>query len=135
MEICVDWCQFHIAAIRGRLGLRTQRLGHVRRQFSGRLLHCGVTAEFAGMNIEGSVKLGFRKELATIEDPEGCRVEFERRVSRAYVSAKAINAGVGGGLDDVIDPADTRSWIASSLKRLPPKVPRTGKKYRYIDTW
>ena len=93
------------------------------------------TAEFAGMNIEGSVKLGFRKELAAIEDPEERRLEFERRVARAYESAKAINAGVGGGLDDVVDPADTRSWIASSLKRLPPKVPRTGKKYPYIDTW
>ena len=93
------------------------------------------TAEFAGMNIEGSVKLGFRKELAAIEDPGERRIEFERRVARAYESAKAINAGVGGGLDDVIDPADTRSWIASSLKRLPPKAPRTEKKYPYIDTW
>lgn len=93
------------------------------------------TAEFAGMNIEGSVKLGFRKELAAIEDPEQRRSEFDRRVARAYEGAKAINAGVGGGLDDVIDPADTRSWIASSLKRLPPKAPRTGKKHPYIDTW
>ena len=93
------------------------------------------TAEFAGMNIEGSVKLGFRKELAAIEDAEERRVEFENRVARAYEGAKAINAGVGGGLDDVIDPADTRSWIASSLKRLPPQPPRTEKKYPYIDTW
>ena len=93
------------------------------------------TAEFAGMNIEGSVKLGFRKELAAIDDAEERRVEFERRVTRAYEGAKAINAGVGGGLDDVIDPADTRSWIASSLKRLPPQAPRTEKKYPYIDTW
>ena len=93
------------------------------------------TAEFAGMNIEGSVKLGFRKELAAIEDAEERRLEFEKRVARAYEGAKAINAGVGGGLDDVIDPADTRSWIASSLKRLPPPVPRDGKKYPYIDTW
>ena len=93
------------------------------------------TAEFAGMNIEGSVKLGYRKELAAIEDAEQRRLEFERRVAGAYEGAKAINAGVGGGLDDVIDPADTRSWIASSLKRLPPRVPRTEKKYPYIDTW
>ena len=93
------------------------------------------TAEFAGMNIEGSVKLGYRKELAAIEDPEERRQEFERRVAASYESAKAINAGVGGGLDDVIDPADTRDWIASSLKRLPPKTPRTEKKYPYIDTW
>ena len=93
------------------------------------------TAEFAGMNIEGSVKLGYRKELAAIEDAEARRVEFERRVDRAYEAAKAINAGVGGGIDDVIDPADTRSWVASSLKRLPPKPPRTEKKYPFIDTW
>jgi acetyl/propionyl-CoA carboxylase alpha subunit/acetyl-CoA carboxylase carboxyltransferase component len=93
------------------------------------------TAEFAGMNIEGSVKLGYRKELAAIEDPEARRAEFDRRVARAYESAKAINAAVGGGLDDVIDPADTRSWIASSLKRLPPVPPRAHKKYPYIDTW
>ncbi|GIT39723.1 MAG: hypothetical protein Ct9H300mP8_09190 [Gammaproteobacteria bacterium] len=39
------------------------------------------TAEFAGMNIEGSVKLGYRKELAAIEDPEERRLEFERRVA------------------------------------------------------
>ena len=93
------------------------------------------TAEFAGMNIEGSVKLGFRKELEAIEDPDERRLEFERRVNRAYEGAKAINAGVGGGLDDVIDPADTRSWIANSLKRLPPRHPRTEKKYPFIDTW
>jgi acetyl-CoA carboxylase carboxyltransferase component len=93
------------------------------------------TAEFAGMNIEGSVKLGYRKELAAIEDPEERRLEFERRVARAYEGAKAINAAVGGGLDDVIDPADTRSWLTNSLRRLPPVPERTGKKYPYIDTW
>jgi len=93
------------------------------------------TAEFAGMNIEGSVKLGFRNELAAIEDPEERRLEFDRRVAWSYESAKAINASVGGGLDDVIDPADTRDWIASSLRRLPPTPARTGKKYPYIDTW
>jgi acetyl-CoA carboxylase carboxyltransferase component len=93
------------------------------------------TAEFAGMNIEGSVKLGYRKELAAIEDPEARRAEFERRVARAYDNAKAVNAGTGGGLDDVIDPAETRNWIASSLRRLPPVPSREGKKYAFIDTW
>lgn len=93
------------------------------------------TAEFAGMNIEGSVKLGYRKELAAIEDPEERRQEFDRRVARAYDAAKAVNAGVGGGIEDVIDPAETRNWIANSLRRLPPVTPRTEKKYPYIDPW
>ena len=93
------------------------------------------TAEFAGMNIEGAVKLGYRKELAAIEDPEERRLEFERRVEASYERAKAVNAAAGGGLDDVIDPAETRSWIVESMKRLPPPPPRTGKKRPYIDTW
>jgi acetyl/propionyl-CoA carboxylase alpha subunit/acetyl-CoA carboxylase carboxyltransferase component len=93
------------------------------------------TAEFAGMNIEGAVKLGYRKELAAIEDPEVRLAEFERMTAAAYDSAKAVNASAGGGIDDVIDPADTRDWIAQSLKRLPPVPERTTKKYPYIDPW
>jgi len=93
------------------------------------------TAEFAGMNIEGAVKLGYRKELAAIEDPDARRVEFERRTAIAYDNAKAVNAVAGGGIDDVIDPADTRGWLANSLRRLPPVPARTTKKYPYIDPW
>ncbi|MDF2233359.1 carboxyl transferase domain-containing protein [Albimonas sp. CAU 1670] len=93
------------------------------------------TAEFAGMNIEGSVKLGFRNELAAMTDPAERKAEFDRRVAEAYETARAVNAVVGGGVDDVIDPAATRAWIVNGLRRLPPVPPRTEKKHRYIDTW
>lgn len=93
------------------------------------------TAEFAGMNIEGAVKLGYRKELMAIEDPEARRLEFERRTAIAYDAAKAVNAVAGGGIDDVIDPADTRGWLANGLRRLPPVPLRITKKYPYIDPW
>ena len=93
------------------------------------------TAEFAGMNIEGAVKLGYRKELMAIDDPAARLAEFQRRTSEAYDSAKAVNAAAGGGIDDVIDPVETRSWIATGLKSLPPVPPRVGKKYPYIDPW
>ena len=58
-----------------------------------------------------------------------------RRAAAAYNNAKAVNAAAGGGIDDVIDPADTRDWIASGLKHLPPVPVRTTKKYPYIDPW
>jgi acetyl-CoA carboxylase carboxyltransferase component len=87
------------------------------------------------MNIEGAVKLGYRKEFMAIEDPETRREEFERRTGAAYDSAKAVNAAAGGGIDDVIDPADTRDWMAQSMRRLPPVLPRSTKKYPYIDPW
>ncbi|MBI4766209.1 MAG: ATP-grasp domain-containing protein [Deltaproteobacteria bacterium] len=93
------------------------------------------TAEFAGMAIEGRVKLGYRKELQAIEDPEERLKEYTCRVEEFYRRAKAVNASAGYGLDDVIDPADTRSWIVMGLRSLPPVPPRTRKKYPYIDTW
>ncbi|MDQ8731833.1 carboxyl transferase domain-containing protein [Bradyrhizobium sp. LHD-71] len=93
------------------------------------------TAEFAGMNIEGAVKLGYRKELMAIEDPDARLAEFQRRTAEAYDTAKAVNAVMGGGIDDVIDPAATRQWIVNGLKRLPPLPLRTTKKYPYIDPW
>ena len=105
---------------------------HVRKTF---FTVAWPTAEFSGMNIEGAVKLGYRNELAAIEDPQERKKEFEDRVARSYDSAKAVNAAPGGGLDDVIDPAETRGWIAASMKRVPPTAPRTEKKYPYVDTW
>lgn len=93
------------------------------------------TAEFAAMNIEGNVKLGYRNDLAAIEDPaERLRV-YQDKVDEQYEQARAVNAATGGGLDDVIDPAETRRWIVNSMKRLPPVPPRDGKKYPFVDTW
>jgi len=93
------------------------------------------TAEFAGMNIEGGVKLGYREELAAIEDPEERLKKYESMVEAAYERARAVNSAVFFGIDDVIDPADTRAWIVRGLKSLPPKLPRTEKRRPYIDTW
>ena len=55
------------------------------------------SAEFAGMNIEGAVKLGYRKELMAIEDPEERVKEFNLKVERAYEAAKTVNAAARGG--------------------------------------
>ena len=71
----------------------------------------------------------------SIEDPKERAKELEERVARAYESAKAVNAAAGGGIDDVIDPAETRSWLAESLKRVPPTARRETKKYPFVDTW
>ncbi len=62
-------------------------------------------------------------------------VEVDRRVEEAYATARAVNAATGGGLDNVIDPAETRTWIVNGLRRVPKPPPRTGKKHAFIDTW
>ncbi|HAL46779.1 MAG TPA: carbamoyl-phosphate synthase large subunit, partial [Dehalococcoidia bacterium] len=93
------------------------------------------TAEFAGMNIEGGVKLGYRREFAAIEDPQERLKTYDDMVARGYERARAVNAVSSFGIDDVIDPSETRRWIVAGLRSLPPLPPRTGKKHPYIDTW
>ena len=60
---------------------------------------------------------------------------FMMRRSPNSVFMSGVYVFPGGGLDDVIDPAETRSWIVSGLRALPPTPQRDGKKYPYIDTW
>ena len=75
------------------------------------------TAEFGGMGLEGSVKLGYRNELAAIADPAERKARFDEMVARAYANGRALPAATGFGVDDVIDPADTRGWIVNGLPR------------------
>ena len=93
------------------------------------------TGEFGGMGLEGSVKLGYRNELAAIADPNERRAKFDQMVAAAYEAGKALNRATSFFIDDVIDPADTRRWISGGLKSLPPVPKRTEKKLRWIDAW
>jgi acetyl/propionyl-CoA carboxylase alpha subunit len=93
------------------------------------------TGEFGGMGLEGAVRLGYRNELEAIEDPDERAEAFQQRVDRMYTVGKALNFASAFELDDVIDPADTRSVItrAFSLAARPPE--RTSKKRPNVDTW
>jgi len=67
------------------------------------------------MGFEGLVKLGYRKELASIADAGERDRYFEERLARLRDRSKAVNAASHFELDDVIDPAAARSWIVSGL--------------------
>ena len=93
------------------------------------------TGEFGGMGLEGAVKLGYRNELAAIEDPAERMARYEEMVAAMYEQGKALNTATLFEIDDVIDPADTRRWIVEGLRACPPPATRTGKKRPCIDTW
>ena len=93
------------------------------------------TGEFGGMGLEGAVKLGFRKELAALEDPVERKGLYDKMVEKMYQHGKALSTATYFEIDDVIDPAESRRWIVSALRSVPPPVPRTGKKRPCIDTW
>jgi acetyl/propionyl-CoA carboxylase alpha subunit/acetyl-CoA carboxylase carboxyltransferase component len=70
------------------------------------------TGEIGGMGLEGAVRLGFSKELAAAADPVERQNLFDRLVAAAYEHGKALRSATTFELDDVIDPADSRAWIA-----------------------
>jgi len=73
------------------------------------------TGEFGGMGLEGAVKLGFRKELAAIEDPEAREQMFQQMVDKLYERGKAVNMAAHFEIDAVIDPVESRRWILSAI--------------------
>jgi acetyl-CoA carboxylase carboxyltransferase component len=93
------------------------------------------TGEFGGMGLEGAVRLGFRKELDAVENPEERQALYESMVAMAYEHGKALNMASVQEIDDVIDPVDTRAWILRGLRSLPPPAPRAGKKRPCVDAW
>jgi acetyl-CoA carboxylase carboxyltransferase component/biotin carboxyl carrier protein len=93
------------------------------------------TGEFGGMGLEGAVKLAYRNELAKIEDPTERRRKYEEMVAQMYERGKALSIATIFGVDDTIDPADTRPWLANLLRSLP-TVPRgPGKRRPAVDAW
>ena len=84
------------------------------------------------MGLEGAVRLGFSKELAAAPDAERAAL-FERLLAQAQAKGQALNMASFLEIDEVIDPATTRDWLARHLavataQPLPPRRV-------FIDSW
>jgi acetyl-CoA carboxylase carboxyltransferase component len=76
------------------------------------------TAQICAMSVEGAVDIAYRKEIKAAADPEQRRAEliedFKDRLG-------AVRAAEHFGIDDVIDPRDTRRLIVETLRTTPPR--------------
>ncbi len=63
------------------------------------------------------------------------RGEYGRLVADAYERGSALNNASVFGIDDVIDPAETRRWIAHGLKPVPNSEPLRRGRRTFLDTW
>lgn len=94
------------------------------------------TSEFGGMGLEGAVRLGMRRELEAIEDEAERERVFAATVAAAYEHGRGLNMAAYGEIDDVIDPADSRRWIATLFQEGSGEWWRTpGKRRAYVDAW
>ncbi|WP_161632179.1 acyl-CoA carboxylase subunit beta [Nakamurella lactea] len=84
--------------------------------FSGDACLAWPTAEICAMSVEGSVDVAYRKDYQRAADPDARRAELIEQI-RAQVGP--LQAAAGFGVDDVIDPAETRARIVEVLDRAP----------------
>lgn len=73
------------------------------------------SGEFGPMGLEGSVELGFAKELSAASTPQEREQLFNSLLARVYEEGKAVNIASLVEIDAVIDPLETRAWIVNSL--------------------
>ncbi|SNT45131.1 carboxyl transferase domain-containing protein [Rhodococcoides kyotonense] len=90
------------------------------------------TGALGAMGPEGAVKLGFRRELDAIDDPEERERTYRGHLADFEGQGKAVNAASVFEIDDVIDPASTRTWLSAVIGA--PRPPRSPG-IRRIDTW
>jgi acetyl-CoA carboxylase carboxyltransferase component len=111
------------------LGAQAMAGGHFH---AGAFTVAWPTAEFGAMGIEGAVRLSLRRQLEAIAD-EGEREQLvAQHAAAAYERGQAISMASYLEIDGVIDPADTRAWIARGLAATSPVSPR---ERGFLDTW
>ena len=73
------------------------------------------TGEFGAMGLEGAVRLGYRRELEAVAEGPDRDALYDRLVAEQYARGSALNMAATLEIDAVIDPADTRGWLAKRL--------------------
>ncbi len=80
------------------------------------MVYAWPQAEIAVMGAEGAVKILYRKELKEAADPKARAQELAAEYRREFASPY-LSAG-RGYITDVIEPSETRSVLALSLRKL-----------------
>jgi acetyl-CoA carboxylase carboxyltransferase component len=97
---------------------------------SGVFIVSWPTGEFGPMGLEGAVELGYRAELAAIEDEDERRRAFDAKVAEMYEVGRATSVAQAFEIDAVIDPSESRTWIRQLLDG----GRRSGGR-SFVDTW
>lgn len=90
------------------------------RSFDADLSVAWPTAEICAMSVAGAVDVAFGKQVQAAADPTARRAEL---IAEYRSQLGAVHAAEGFGIDDVIDPRDTRQVLVDTLARCAPRRP------------
>jgi propionyl-CoA carboxylase beta chain len=88
------------------------------RSFDPELCVAWPTAQFSAMSIEGAVDVAYRKQVEQADDPAARREEL---IEEFRGRIHALRGAEAFGIDDVIDPPNTRAALAAALRRSGPR--------------
>ena len=86
------------------------------RSFAADACFAWPTAQICAMSIEGAIDVAFRKDYMAAADPVARRQEMIDETRRQI---GALRAAEGFGVDDVIDPRDTRRRLIETFAQTP----------------
>lgn len=76
------------------------------------------SAQICAMSVEGSVDVAFRKAYLAAPDPQA---ERQRLIDEIRSKIGAVRGAEGFGIDELIDPRDTRRVLIETLAQCPPR--------------
>ena len=116
-QATVPWCSIILRRVFGVAGANHGNTGRLN------LRYAWPSGEWGSLPIEGGVQAAYRREIEAADDPDAMRKEIEARLSKAtspFLTAEAF------GIEDVIDPRDTRpllcDWIETAYRLLPSQL-------------
>jgi acetyl-CoA carboxylase carboxyltransferase component len=90
------------------------------RSFNAEASYAWPTAEICAMSIKGAVDVAYKKEYQAADDPDAAR---QAMIDDIESQTSAIHAAHDFGIDDVIDPRDTRRLLIETFNSCPPRRP------------
>ena len=100
------------------------------RSFDPELAVAWPTAQISAMSVEGAVEVAYRRQVEEAEDPDAARAGL---VARFRDRLDAVHAARDFGLDDVIDPRDTRAVLVDALARCPTRRAAVHRRHHAIS--
>ncbi|MCW5744985.1 MAG: acyl-CoA carboxylase [Alphaproteobacteria bacterium] len=82
------------------------------RSFAADACFAWPSAEICAMSIEGAIDVAYRKDYASAPDPQARR---QQMIDETRARVGALRAAEGFGVDDIIDPRDTRRRLIEVL--------------------
>jgi propionyl-CoA carboxylase beta chain len=107
-QTSVPWCSVLVRKVYGVAGAAHQNHSRLNVRYAW------PSGDWGSLPIAGGLEAAYRRELEAAEDPVGLRAEIETRLNRVRSPFRTAERF---GIEEIIDPRDTRPLLCAWAKR------------------